>query len=265
MINFTKMHGLGNDFMVIDNTGGDISLSAEQIIGLADRHFGVGFDQLLLVEKSQKVDFAYRIFNADGAEVEQCGNGARCFALFVRERGLSENNPIKIETKSGVISLLINSDNTVTADMGAANFEPEAIGLLLPKSASYQIDGVEFGAVSMGNPHLVTVVEDLQIDIAPAATILQHSEKLKNSANIGFMQILSRTEINLRVYERGVGETLACGSGAAAAVAYGVSAGLLESKVLVHLSGGDAQIESANGSILLSAAAQFVFEGMIEI
>ncbi len=266
LINFTKMHGLGNDFMVIDNTAGDIALSAEQIIALSNRHFSVGFNQLLMVEASQQVDFRYVIFNADGAEVEQCGNGARCFARFVRDKGLSQSNPIKVETQSGVIELLINADKSVTVDMGAPSFEPGDVGLLLPKSDNYQIEGIELGAVSMGNPHLITIVDNLEFDIAPIATALQHSEKLKNSANIGFMQIINPQEINLRVYERGAGETLACGSGACAAVAYGVSIGLLDAKVVAHLSGGDAVIEyEKDGSVFLSGAAEFVFEGVVEI
>ena len=268
LINFSKMHGLGNDFMVIDNTANSISLDTEQIIALADRHFGVGFDQLLLVESSTtaNVDFNYVIYNADGAQAEQCGNGARCFALFVNQKGLSNSNPIRVESSARVIELLINDDKSVTVDMGAASFEPDDIGLLLPKADNYQIENAQFGAVSMGNPHLVIIVDDLNIDIATMAKVVQQSKLLQNSANIGFMQILNRGEIKLRVYERGVGETLACGSGACAAVVYGIKAGLLENSVVVHLNGGDALLEQAdNANMLLSAAATFVFEGQIII
>lgn len=266
LVNFTKMHGLGNDFMLIDNTAGDIRLNAAQIRTLSDRHFGVGFDQLLIVEKSQTADFRYVIFNADGSQAEQCGNGARCFARFVHKKELTGVNPIKIETKSSVMELFINPDNTVTVNMGIPSFASDDVGLLLEKSENYQIEGVELGAVSMGNPHLVAIVDDVNMDIASIATALQQSTQLKNSANIGFMQIINSKEIKLRVFERGVGETLACGSGAAAAVAYGVRAGLLDTKVMTHLNGGDAVIEhTKDDSVFLSGPAQFVFEGVIEI
>ncbi len=264
LVNFTKMHGLGNDFMVIDNTKGDILLTKKQIQTLADRHFGIGFDQLLMVESSQEFDFGYRIFNANGFEVEQCGNGARCFARFVRKKSLSSANPLKVETQAGVIELSINADNSVTVAMGKPSFEPSKIGLLLEKSDNYQLEGFELGAVSMGNPHLVMIVDDINIDIKTTAIILQNSTKLKNSANIGFMQIVNQDEIRLRVYERGAGETLACGSGACAATAYGVKIGRLNARVVVHLSGGQVHVtHTKQGSILLSGPAEFVFEGRV--
>ncbi len=270
MIQFTKMHGLGNDFMVVDNTRADINFSTEQIIRLSDRHFGVGFDQLLMVEATATpgVDFRYVIFNADGSEVEQCGNGARCFARFAHEKGLTTKNPMVVETSAGIISLFINADNTVRVDMGIANFEPNTIPLLAQKTqAVYQIAGFEMGAVSMGNPHCVLIVDNVKaMKIDSIARQIQASELLPNQANIGFMQVLNRSEISLRVYERGAGETLACGSGACAAVAFGAAQGLLDTKVVVHLTGGEAQIEyELGGSVFLSGPAQFVFSAEIDI
>ncbi|MDC9726273.1 MAG: diaminopimelate epimerase [Candidatus Thioglobus sp.] len=269
MIQFTKMHGLGNDFMVIDNTRSDIQLTTEQIVNWSDRHFGVGFDQLLMVESSDsaKVDFRYIIYNADGSEVEQCGNGARCFARFVREKGLSTNNPIVVETHTGLITLTINPDNSVKIDMGAPHFSPNNIPLLLPEvQATYQIEGFEMGVVSMGNPHCVMIVDDVtNMEIESIALTIQASDLLPNQANIGFMQILNRSEIKLRVYERGAGETLACGSGACAAVVHGIEQGLLDSTVSAHLTGGDALISyQSGGSVFLSGPAEFVFEGQVK-
>ena len=270
LINFTKMHGLGNDFMVVDNTAGSIIFDSEQIIALANRHFGVGFDQLLVVESTTTpgVDFRYVIYNADGSEVEQCGNGARCFARFVTEKGLTANNPINVETRSGLMSLFINDDNTVQVDMGEPNFNPADIPLRASQQAdTYQIAGYELAVLSIGNPHCVMLVDDVNaIDVAAIAPQIQQSELLPNQANIGFMQILNANEINLRVYERGTGETLACGSGACAAVIHGVRAGLLDSTVVAHLSGGDALIEyTKDEHVYLSGPAQFVFEAQIDI
>jgi len=270
MINFTKMHGLGNDFMVIDNTLGAITLSAEQIVVLAHRHFGVGFDQLLIVELTTTpgVDFRYVIYNADGTEAEQCGNGARCFARFVVEKGLTVNNPINVETRAGLMSLFISENNNVQVDMGEPNFQPVDIPLHSNQQAdTYQIAGYEIGALSIGNPHCVLLVDDVNaINVAHIAQQIQQSELLPNQANIGFMQILSTNEINLRVYERGTGETLACGSGACAAVIHGVRQGLLDSTVTAHLRGGDALIEyTEDEHVFLSGPAQFVYEGQVEI
>ncbi len=270
MINFTKMHGLGNDFMVVDNTSGDISFSVEQIAHLSDRHFGVGFDQLLVVESSTspEVDFRYIIYNADGSEVAQCGNGARCFARFVREKGLTQRNPIVVETHSSVISLQINTDNTVRVDMGRPSFEPDSIPLVVSEvQPTYNIEGFEMGILSMGNPHCVLLVEEVStLDIANIALKVQNSSALPSQANIGFMQIVNRNEIKLRVYERGSGETLACGSGACAAVVHGVKQGLLDERVCVHLTGGDASIEYLNNdSVFLSGPATFVFDAQVEI
>ena len=269
-INFTKMHGLGNDFMVIDNLSGQINLSSEQISALANRHFGVGFDQLLMVEScsTPEVDFRYLIYNADGSEVEQCGNGARCFARFVTQKQLTNNNPIRVETRGGLMSLTLNDDNSVSVNMGVPNFEPELVPLLNETQAqSYQIEGYEVGALSIGNPHCVLIVDQLDsMKIDLIAQTIQTSPKLPNQANIGFMQILSRDEIKLRVYERGAGETLACGSGACAAVIHGVRSGLLNSTVTAHLTGGDARIDYVEGEpVYLSGPAEFVFEGQLEI
>ncbi len=270
MLNFTKMHGLGNDFVVIDNTDGTINLSTQQIKHFANRHFGIGFDQLLMVESSKisGVDFAYTIYNADGSKSEQCGNGARCFARFVNATGLTKNNPIKVETSSGIIELFIDPSNPtqVRVDMGKPSFSPQHIGLLLPQADHYQIEGLKWGAVSMGNPHLVVIVDDFDLDIPGIATKIQNSNLLRNSANIGFMQIIDADEINLRVYERGVGETLACGSGACAAVAYGMYVERLNAKVVVHLRGGDVLINyQENKHITLLGPAEFVFTGKIKL
>ncbi len=270
LINFTKMHGLGNDFMVVDNLAGDITFNAKKITNLANRAFGIGFDQLLVVETSniRGVDFCYVIYNSNGSEVEQCGNGARCFARFVNYKNLTHSNPITVKTRSNIISLYLNDDNTVRVDMGKPSFNPADIPLLLPQQSEYyQIEGFDLGAISIGNPHCVMLVKDVNtIDVNTIALKIQQSELLPNQANIGFMQILNTHEINLRVYERGSEETLACGSGACAAVAYGVEQGLLKKNVVVHLSGGDALIEyTQGGHIFLSGPAQFVFEGQVEI
>lgn len=270
MINFTKMHGLGNDFMVIDNILGAITLSAEQIIALAHRHLGVGFDQLLMVESSTTpgVDFRYIIYNADGTEVEQCGNGARCFARFVTEKGLTTNNPINVETRAGLMSLFVNDNQTVQVDMGEPNFNPINIPLhAMQQQNTYEIAGFEVATLSIGNPHCVMLVNDVNtVNVQDIAIQIQQSELLPNQANVGFMQVLNANEINLRVYERGAGETLACGSGACAAVISGVRAGLLDSTVVAHLRGGDALIEyTENEHVFLSGPAQFVYEGQIEI
>ena len=268
-LQFTKMHGLGNDFMVLDNTQGEINLRSAQIRQLADRHFGIGFDQLLMVERTQTpgVDFRYVIFNADGSEVEQCGNGARCFARFVHEQGLTNHNPVTVETRGGVISLMLNEDNTVRVDMGAPSFNPSDLPLLSEQSDTYHIEGYEVGALSMGNPHCVLLVDDVdQVDVEAIGQRIQQSELLPNQANIGFMQVLNQHEVRLRVYERGAGETMACGSGACAAVVFGVEQGLLSNQVTTHLLGGDAQIEYTPGeSVFLSGPAAFVFEGQVSI
>jgi len=270
MVYFTKMQGLGNDFIVIDNTQGNVCLSCEEIRDLADRHFGIGFDQLLLVEPaiSAGVDFQYTIFNSDGSEVSQCGNGARCFARYVVEKDLVKSKKITVETRSGIMTLEVNRDNTVKVNMGAPVFDPVAVPISAQKLAKeYRVEGFSVGALSMANPHAVIISDSFNdSDIKTIGTKIQNADFFPESANVGFMSVVSRTEINLRVYERGAGETLACGSGAAAAVVHGQQMGLLDETVTVHLTGGDALIEhQVGGDVYLSGPAEFVFEGVIKL
>ena len=276
-VEFTKMHGLGNDFVIIDAITQPIELSAEQIKNIADRHFGIGCDQLLLVEKptDSSAEFRYRIFNCDGSEVEQCGNGARCFALFVREQGLTTNDIICVETAKGLIQLHITGDNRdlVVVDMGTPDFQPENLPFLVDNRAqtyNLMVNGAEYaiGAVSMGNPHAVMQVDDLDsTDIAGLGAAIESHPLFPKRVNAGFMQIINRREIRLRVYERGVGETQACGSGACAAVAVGRMLGLLDEQVITHLRGGDLSIQwSGEGQpLLMTGPATTVFKGRIVI
>ncbi len=274
-INFTKMHGLGNDFMVIDAINQTISLSEIPIGELSDRHFGVGFDQLLLVEKAIKdeMDFKYRIFNADGSEVEQCGNGARCFARFVGKKGLTSKNPIAVETQNTDMSLLINEDDTVKVDMGVPDlrYEEDQVIPVNEFRERYRILREKYpGCVlSVGNPHYVMVKDDIRnINIRDIAMEIQDSGFFPQGINVGFMQIDDRGQIQLRVYERGVGETLSCGSGACAAVIYGITLGLLDSQVNVNFEHTNSNVlveYTANEHVFLSGEAEFVFEGEIEI
>lgn len=269
-INFTKMHGLGNDFMVIDNTDGLITLNAKQISALAQRHFGIGFDQLLMVQPSvsEKIDFRYIIYNSDGSQVEQCGNGARCLARFVHQKGLTNNNPIMVETSTRSMSLFINKDNTVRVDMNKPIFNPADIPLKADTQQEfYSILGYNMGILSMGNPHCIRKVDNVlltkEINLAPQ---IQHSDLLPEQANISYMEIINPNEIRLRIYERGAGETLACGSGACAAVVHGVERGWLNNKVVAHLNGGDVIVEyQQGGNVFLLGPAEFVFEGQVEI
>lgn len=274
-IKFTKMHGLGNDFVVIDAINQSIDLSTEQIRFIADRHFGIGCDQLLLVESSDTdaADFRYRIFNADGNEVEQCGNGARCFALFVREEGLTEKDKIPVITKNGLITLEIKENNNVTVNMGVPLTDPQRIPLIAEHEAPlYHLETngepISFGAVSMGNPHAVIVVEN--INAAPVEKIgklLQADSHFPDSVNVGFMQIINRGEINLRVFERGVGETQACGTGACAAVVAGHLQGLLDNTVDVNLPGGKLSIHwsGKQNPVMMTGSAASVFKGTISL
>jgi len=272
LIKKKKMHGLGNDFVVIDAISQQVNLTGEQIKAIADRHFGVGCDQLLLVEKSTdaRAEFGYRIFNADGGEVEQCGNGARCFALFVRQQGLTTNDVISVATSSGLIELVVKSDQ-VTVNMGVPNFNPDSLPFLQDNRAeTYDLvvnDTVyAIGAVSMGNPHAVMVVDGIDdIDIDALGQAIESHPMFPNRVNAGFMQIVNRNEIRLRVYERGVGETKACGTGACAAVAIGRMLNRLDEQVTVHLHGGDLNISwSGEGSVLLmTGPATTVFQGNI--
>ncbi len=250
-ISFTKMHGLGNDFMVIEQVSQDISLSNHQIQALSDRHTGIGFDQLLVVSPSDtpNVDFRYQIFNANGGEVEQCGNGARCFARFVQEKNLTDKAIIVVETNTGIITLNVQTDGNVTVDMGPPILEPQQIPFTADqRQAHYTVPtsqgDVTLGAASMGNPHGVLVVDD--VDNAPVESLgaeLERHPIFPNRANIGFMQIVSRDHIRLRVFERGVGETQACGTGACAATVVAIQQGLVDNRVTVSLPGGDLTIE----------------------
>ena len=271
-IKFTKMHGLGNDFVVIDAISQSIALSTEQIQRIADRHFGVGCDQLLLVEKptTAEAEFRYRIFNCDGGEVEQCGNGARCFAIFVRQQGLTNNETISVETANGLIQLQVIGDQ-VAVDMGVPDFRPQSLPFLAESRAeSYNlmVNGAEYaiGAVSMGNPHAVMQVDDLdEIDIEAVGKAIESHQQFPNRVNAGFMQIINRDEIRLRVFERGVGETLACGTGACAAVAVAIMQGLLNEKVTAHLKGGDLSIQwpGEGQALIMTGPATTVFQGQL--
>ncbi len=270
------MHGLGNDFVVFDFTETSVEISPQQATKIADRHFGVGCDQILIVENSSRptIDFKYRILNADGSEVGQCGNGSRCFVRYVHDKGLSDKNPIKVETLTGELSLMAHErSNLVTVDMGAPRFEPKDIPLAVKKRDSlYEVtidqQNVSFSALSMGNPHAVLVVDDVQS--APVLTLgeqLESNAIFPEKANIGFMQINARDDINLRVYERGAGETIACGSGTCAAVVAGIQQGLLDSTVTAHLRGGDLKIEwqGEGHSVMMTGPAETTFEGVLEL
>ena len=270
---FSKMHGLGNDFLVVDCITQNVFFSAELIKRLADRHTGVGFDQLLVVEApyDPETDFHYRIFNADGSEVEQCGNGARCFARFVTMKGLTNKRSIKVSTKKGKMVLNLTQDNLVSVDMGVPEFEPKRIPFnAKQKEKTYIIRTGEktlfCGAVSMGNPHVVTTVDDINTDdVSVLGPELESHERFPERVNAGFMQVIDRKHIALRVYERGVGETQACGSGACAAVAVGVIQGQLDSEVNVTLLGGELTIkwEGEGKSLFMTGPATHVYDGQI--
>ncbi len=274
-IEFTKMHGIGNDFVVIDATSQRLELSTEQCRFIADRHFGIGCDQILLVEpaRDQSTDFYYRIFNADGSEVEQCGNGARCFARFVQNKGLTNKQIIDVGTLSGNIRLYLEENGMVRVNMGTPILEPESIPFRADQiSTSYLIEvagnRLEIGAVSMGNPHAVINVTD--VDNAPVLELgptLENHPSFPQRVNVGFMQIIDRNHIRLRVYERGTGETLACGTGACAAVVSGIVQGRLNSEVEVSLPGGKLMIKWQNNSqpVWMSGPATTVFEGRIDL
>lgn len=269
------MHGLGNDFVVIDAMTNPIKLTTENIRFIADRHFGIGCDQLLLLEPptSQSTDVNYRIFNADGGEVEQCGNGARCAAAYLNASGQVKKDEIIAETANGVIKLYCQTDGQVIVDMGVPQLEPAMIPVLANQVAiRYQVnvegETLEFSAVSMGNPHAVILVDN--VDSAPVETIgplLESHNFFPKRVNVGFMQIMDRSHIRLRVFERGVGETLACGTGACAAVVAGNIQDLLDGNVTVELSGGQLQISWAGEeqSVLMTGPATNVFEGVINI
>ena len=281
---FTKMQGAGNDFVVIDGVSQRIEITAQLARRLADRHFAVGCDQVLLVEKPQRADadFRYRIWNADGGEVEQCGNGARCFVRFVHDKGLTKKNEIRVETLSGIIAPRLEADGQVTVDMGKPLFDPERIpfnasGLRAVRGGKrwpLELSGREaaVAVLSMGNPHAVQTVAD--VDSAPVTTegpLIERHPRFPRRANAGYMQVLARTRIRLRVWERGAGETLACGTGACAAVVTGIREGLLDESVEVDTSGGRLTIRwpggenDPNSTVWMTGPAVTVFEGEIEI
>jgi diaminopimelate epimerase len=285
-IRFSKMQGAGNDFVVLDETAGPMGLSAAQYRFLADRHFGVGADQILTVRPSPApgIDFEYLIHNADGGEVEQCGNGARCFVRFVRERGLTTKDTVKVQTQSGVIELREDTDGRVTVDMGAPIFDLprvpfDAAGLAPETINSWQkwplasVDAcsdatVYVAVLSMGNPHAVQLVDD--VDSAPVAVqgpLIESHVRFPKRVNAGFMQVVNRAHIRLRVFERGAGETLACGTGACAAVVAGIRLGMLDARVDVQTRGGVLSIAWAGGSepVFMTGPATTVFSGEIEL
>jgi diaminopimelate epimerase len=273
-IRFSKMHGLGNDFVVIDTTTQSFEPTPTLIRAWANRHTGIGFDQLLLITAppSPNIDFGYRIFNADGSEVQQCGNGVRCLAQYVKQHGMTNKSIIHVATKTSNMQLRYQADGRIEVDMGVPHFEPASLPFRYPaKQSGYELEingePIHFGAVSMGNPHIVIPVND--INIAPVeklgAALMIHPA-FPEQVNVGFMQVITRDHIKLRVYERGAGETQACGSGACAAVAIGYSWGLLNSSVNVELLGGELTINWAgeNNSIYMTGPAQFVFDGEIK-
>ena len=274
-IRFSKMQGAGNDFVVIDGIRQSIALSPAQIRFLADRHFGVGCDQLLLVERAEQtgVDFRYRIFNANGGEVEQCGNGARCFVRFVHEQGLTDKREIRVETLAGIISPRLEPDGRVTVNMGVPILEPARVPFISDSAEPVQMldvagQAVEITTVSMGNPHAVQLVND--IDAAPVVTqgpFIEAHPRFPQRVNAGFMQVVGRQQIRLRVFERGVGETLACGTGACAAVVAGVLRGQLDSPVRVETRGGVLTIawQGVGTPVSMTGPAVTVFSGEIEL
>ncbi|MDR3212847.1 MAG: diaminopimelate epimerase [Azoarcus sp.] len=278
-LRFTKMHGLGNDFVVIDATRAPVELRPERVRALADRHFGIGCDQLLVVEPpsvagaAAGVDFRYRIFNADGGEVEQCGNGARCFVRFVHDKGLTAKREIRVETRAGVIALRLADDGLVTVDMGVPVFDPEKIPFRSDSDAVVQlldVDGrsVAITALSMGNPHAVQVVAD--IAAAPVEELgakIEIHPRFPARVNAGFAEVVDAHHIRLRVYERGVGETLACGTGACAAVVAVILRGLAVSPVRVDTRGGRLDIawDGPGAPVLMTGPAVTVFEGEVDL
>jgi diaminopimelate epimerase len=275
VIAFTKMHGLGNDFVVIDAISQTVSLTPQQIRLLADRHLGVGCDQVLLVERAHDsaADFRYRIFNADGGEVEQCGNGARCFVHFVRDHGLTDKREITVKTAGGIIHPRLEADGRVTVNMGVPRFAPRDIPFEADAPAlRYELTvgkiTITIGAVSMGNPHAVMLVDSVRTaPVAELGPLIESHPRFPNRVNAGFMEVVAPDHIRLRVYERGTGETLACGTGACAAAAIGRRWGLLEGTVKVELPGGDLTVrwQGDNNPVWMTGPATRVFEGRIKL
>ena len=273
LLKFTKMHGAGNDFVVIDGVRQHVYLSTEQLRLLADRHFGVGCDQILLVEKPHDAssDFRYRIFNADGGEVEQCGNGARCFVRFVHEQKLTNKTEIVVETQNGLIRPRLESDGRVTVNMGSSVFDPDRLPFTNGTgevSEPLEVDGrtLTISAISMGNPHAVLVVDDVESsELEKIGPLIEHHPRFPKRVNAGFMQVMDRHHIRLRVYERGSGETLSCGTGACAAVVAGIRRGLLESPVSVATHGGTLSIAWEGATVSMTGPAISVFNGEINL
>lgn len=279
--NFTKMHGAGNDFVVLDGVSQSIEMTPERARALADRHFGIGADQLLLVENPShpEADFKYRVFNADGSEVEHCGNGARCFVRFVHEQGLSRRNPLRAEICTGLITLNESETGEVTVDMGQTRFQPADVHFMTRGLVNAPLhhdtlwtlplpdgDSVDISLVAISNPHAVLVVDN--VDTAPVATvgpIIESHPRFTQRINAGFMQIVDRHTIKLRVYERGAGETLACGTGACAAAVAGIRRGLLDSPVAVHTRGGLLTIAWDGDRLQMTGPATTVFTGQVDI
>jgi diaminopimelate epimerase len=272
---FTKMQGLGNDFIVLDHIRQPFAINVSQIRYLADRHYGVGCDQVLIIEPADRpdVDFRYRIFNADGSEVSQCGNGVRCVARFVVDKGLTDKTEIVVETGAGLMRLFLLPDNQVLVEMGIPRFSPDSIPMLAKKEKkSYQLaignSRVEFSAVSLGNPHAVVQVDDIKN--APVNSIgpaMEHNKFFPERVNVGFMQVLNRGEIDLRIWERGAGETLACGSGACAAAIAGQRLKLLDKEVVANLPGGVLFLswDGPGSQVLMTGPAETVFDGELQL
>ncbi len=274
-LRFTKMHGLGNDFVVFDAVSQDVELSRKQLIGIADRHFGIGCDQILLVEppRDASTDFYYRIFNADGGEVAQCGNGVRCLARFVADKKMTGKAEISVATASGVMVAKLEENGLVTVNMGAPQFEPRKIPFIaggIETTYRLEVGGetIEISALSIGNPHAVQVVADVEsAALGTQGALIEAHARFPQKVNAGFMQILNRSSIKLRVYERGSGETLACGSGACAAVVAGIRLGLLANQVLVQTRGGELTIlwKGDAHAVMMTGPAITVFEGEINL
>jgi diaminopimelate epimerase len=275
-LRFTKMQGQGNDFVVLDGVRQRVELDDSAVRRIADRHFGVGCDQVLIVERAQNAahDFRYRIYNADGGEVEQCGNGARCFARFVLDEGLTDKREIAVETAAGVIRPRVEDSGQVTVDMGAPRFDPREVPFIASQEPALRHEirvasiPVQVSVLSMGNPHAVQVVED--VERAPVTTqgpLIERHPAFPQRVNAGYMQPLSRSHVKLRVWERGAGETLACGTGACAAVVAGIRLGLLDNDVRVTTRGGDLRIRwnGDDGPVMMTGDAVRVYEGEIEV
>ena len=271
---FTKMHGLGNDFVLIDCVSQSVQLSPEQLRYLAHRRIGIGCDQILLIERTEgDADFRYRIFNSDGSEVEQCGNGARCLVRYVYDKGMTQKKEISVETLGGIIFPKLEINGEVTVNMGIPKFEPKEIPFVADKRMlTYLLDidekQIEFSILSMGNPHAIQIVEDINHSpILAEGSLIESHSRFPKHVNAGYMQIINREHINLRVHERGAGETLSCGTGACAAVVAGITRGLLDSKVTASTTGGNLSICWKGGSnpVWMTGPAISVFDGEIEL